>query len=39
MEAEIAEQTPDRLHLDGYDLWLELQGLNPVMVAGKGASA
>lgn len=36
MEAEIAEQTPDRLHLDGYDLWLELQGLNPVMVASKG---
>ncbi|MDW3713842.1 MULTISPECIES: DUF4132 domain-containing protein [unclassified Pseudomonas] len=36
MEAEIAEQTPDRLHLDGYDLWLELQGLNPVIVAGKG---
>lgn len=36
MEAEIAEQTPDRLHLDGYDLWLELQGLNPTLVAGKG---
>ena len=39
MEAEIAEQTPDRLHLDGYDLWLELQGSTRSWSPARAASA